>query len=132
VLLDAILEQVKAGRGQVVGLVGALGVGKSRLLEEFRQHLTGQRIHYAEGQCLAYGSVTPYLPILDLLRDHCSIAADDSPETLIAKVRTSLQQVRLDPEASLPYLVHLLGLPVAGDDFAQLSARHARCGPSRP
>jgi hypothetical protein len=63
VLLDAVLEQVKARRGQVVGLVGALGVGKSRLLYEFRQRLTGQRVRYAEGRCLAYGSVTPYLPV---------------------------------------------------------------------
>ena len=122
VLLDAVLEQVKAGRGQVVGLVGALGVGKSRLLDEFRQHLTGQRVRYAEGQCLAYGSVTPYLPILDLLREYCGMAVDDPPETLIAKVRTSLQQAQLDPETTLPYLAHLLGLPVDGDHFTNLSA----------
>jgi DNA-binding NtrC family response regulator/predicted ATPase len=122
VLLDAVLEQVKACRGQVVGLVGALGVGKSRLLDEFRQRLTGQRVGYAEGQCLAYGSVTPYLPVLDLLRDHCGITVDDPPETLIAKVRMSLQQARLDPEANLPYLAHLLGLPLNGDQFANLSA----------
>ena len=56
-LLDALLEQVKAGRGQVVSLVGAPGMGKSRLLDEFRQRLTGQPVRYAEGQCLAYGSV---------------------------------------------------------------------------
>jgi predicted ATPase len=111
-----------------VGLVGALGVGKSRLLDEFRQHLAGQRVRYAEGQCLAYGSVTPYLPILDLLREHCGMAVDDPPETLIAKLRTCLQQARLDPETSLPYLAHLLGLPVEGDHFTNLraEARKAR------
>jgi predicted ATPase len=122
VLLDAVLEQVKAGRGQVVGLVGALGVGKSRFLEEFHQHLTGQRVRYAAGQCLAYGNVTPYLPILDLLRDHCGIAMDDPPSMLIAKVRVSLQQAQLDPEASLPYLAHLLGVHVESEPFANLSA----------
>jgi DNA-binding NtrC family response regulator/predicted ATPase len=121
-LLDAVIEQVKAGRGQVVGLVGALGVGKSRLLDEFRQHLTGQPVRFAEGQCLAYGSVTPYLPILDLLRDYCGMAVDDPPETLIAKVRTGLQQVQLDPDTTLPYLAHLLGLPIADDHFTSLSA----------
>ncbi len=35
-LLDAIIEEVKASRGQVVSLVGAPGMGKSRLLNEFR------------------------------------------------------------------------------------------------
>ncbi|MGH8067256.1 MAG: sigma 54-interacting transcriptional regulator [Candidatus Entotheonellia bacterium] len=121
-LMDAVLEQVQAGRGQVVGLVGAPGMGKSRLLAEFRQRLTGQCVRYAEGQCLAYGSGIPYLPILDLLRDYCGIVADDRPETLITKVRASLQHASLDPDASLPYFLHLLGLPIEADRLAHLSA----------
>jgi predicted ATPase len=127
-LLDALLEQVKAGRGQVVSLVGAAGMGKSRLLDEFRRRLSGQRIQYAEGHCLAYGSMVPYLHILDLLREYCGIAANDRPETLPAKVHASLQHARLDPDASLPYLLHLLGLPVEADPLAHLSveARRAR------
>lgn len=35
-LLDAILDHVKAGRGQVVSLMGEPGMGKSQLLDEFR------------------------------------------------------------------------------------------------
>jgi DNA-binding NtrC family response regulator/tetratricopeptide (TPR) repeat protein len=127
-LLDAILEQVKAGRGQVVSLVGAPGMGKSRLLDEFRQRLGGQDVRYAEAHCLAYGSGTPYLPILDLLREHCGIVAQDPPDTRIRQLRMSLEQVRLDAEASLPYLLDLLGLPIASDQFRNLSpeARKAR------
>jgi hypothetical protein len=121
-LLDALLEQVKAGRGQVVSLVGAPGIGKSRLLDEFRQRLSGQRVHYAEGHCLAYGSMVPYLPVLDLLREYCGIAVDDRSEMLPAKVHASLQQGGLDPDASLPYLLHPLGLPVEAEPLAHLSA----------
>src|SRR5262249_5367005 len=36
-LLHAFLAQAATGRGQVVGLVGEPGIGKSRLLHEFRQ-----------------------------------------------------------------------------------------------
>jgi tetratricopeptide (TPR) repeat protein len=126
-LLDAILDQVKAGRGQVVSLVGAPGMGKSRLLDEFRQRLSGQRVRYMGGHCLAYGSATPYLPVLDLLREYCGIAADNHPKTLLMKVRASLQQTSLDPEVSLPYLLHLLGLPVDGDQLAHFSAETRLC-----
>jgi hypothetical protein len=127
-LLEALLEQVTAGRGQVVSLVGAPGMGKSRLLDELRQRLSSQQVRYAEGHCLAYGSGTPYLPILDLLGDQCGIAVDDRPEMLLTKVRASLQQARLDPEAQLPYLLDLLGMSVASDQFVNLSpeARKAR------
>ena len=45
-LLEAILEQVQAGQGQVVGLVGMPGIGKSRLLEEFRRSLADKRVTY--------------------------------------------------------------------------------------
>ena len=121
-LLHALLEQVQAGRGQVVSLVGAPGMGKSRLLDEFRQRLTEQPVRYAVGQCLAYGSGIPYLPVLDLLREYCGIVADDDSETRRTRVCASLQQANLDPEASLPYLLHLLGLPVDADRLAPLSA----------
>ena len=123
-----VLEQVKAGRGQVVSLVGAPGMGKSRLLQEFRQRLIGQRVRYAEGQCLAYGSAIPYLPVLDLLRDHCGIAEGDDPEALAAKMRLALERSGGDLAAELPLLLDLLGVPVEADRFAELSAdgRRAR------
>jgi hypothetical protein len=77
---------------------------------------------YAVGQCLAYGNVVPYLPILDLLRDHCDIAPDDRQETHLAKVHASLQQAGLDLNASWPYLLPLLGVAVEADALAPLSA----------
>src|SRR5215831_8550673 len=61
--LHELLVQIEAGQGQVVGLVGEAGVGKSRLLFEFRQCLSDRRVTYLEGRCLSYGSATPYLPL---------------------------------------------------------------------
>ena len=61
-LLHDRLDAVEAGQGQVVALVGEPGIGKSRLLEEYRCSLLGRQMIYAEGHCLSYGSATPYLP----------------------------------------------------------------------
>src|SRR5262245_27495910 len=66
--LQNLLRRGEEGRGQVVGIVGEPGVGKSRLLHEFRQSLIPGRVTYLEGRCLSYGNTTPYLPILAIIR----------------------------------------------------------------
>src|SRR5262245_37555135 len=67
VTLLTLLTQVEDGQGHVVGIMGAPGIGKSRLLDEFHQRLRGRRLTYLRGRCLSYGSATLYLPVLDLL-----------------------------------------------------------------
>jgi DNA-binding winged helix-turn-helix (wHTH) protein/tetratricopeptide (TPR) repeat protein len=112
--LHASLAQVKAGRGQSVGIVGEPGIGKTRLLLEFRRRLQAHRtVTYLEAHCLSYGSSTAYLPILELLRTHCGIAAGDSDDAITAKVMSTSQALGLATDAALPYLLHLFGLRAA-------------------
>src|SRR5262249_20080790 len=44
--LDALLQEVTIGRGQVVSIIGEPGMGKSRLLYEFRRNLQPQQMTY--------------------------------------------------------------------------------------
>jgi class 3 adenylate cyclase/predicted ATPase/DNA-binding winged helix-turn-helix (wHTH) protein len=126
--LHALLAQVATGRGQVVGVVGDPGIGKSRLLYEFRQSLAGNRLIYLAGRCLSYGSTTPYLPALDILRHNCGITESDRPEAITAKVHRALQEVAMAPEEWAPVLLHLLGVQAGTDPLTALSpeARKAR------
>ena len=73
--LTDLLAQAIEGRGQVVGIVGEPGIGKSRLLYEFHQYLREQSVPYVEGQCLSYGQAIPFGPVLSLLRQHSGITA---------------------------------------------------------
>jgi predicted ATPase len=66
-------EKVKSGTGQVVGVVGEAGVGKSRLLLEFRKRLPKGEFGYLEGRCIHFGSAIPYLPIIDILKSFLEI-----------------------------------------------------------
>jgi hypothetical protein len=106
--LHAALAQVESGRGQVVGMVGEPGMGKSRLLMEWGQTLAAHAVIYLEGHCWSYGRATPYLPVLDLLRAHCGITPADRAETMAEKVRKGLQAVDMAVADWAPYLLHLL------------------------
>jgi len=120
-MLDELLAQVEAGHGQVVGIVGEAGVGKSRLLYEFRQRLAGKPVTYLEGRCLSYGSAIPYHPIIDLVRYNCGITDTDPGEVIGDKVRFGLQEVGMDPEDAVPYLLQLVGVKEGTERLAVLS-----------
>jgi tetratricopeptide (TPR) repeat protein len=119
-LLHSRLRSAVAGLGQVVGIAGEAGIGKSRLLYEFRQSL-GEDVRYLEGRCLSYGSGIPYLPLLDILRDHCGILDTDAPKVIVEKVRRGLEEVGMDPADGAPYLLQLLGIRDGTERLAVLS-----------
>jgi predicted ATPase len=119
--LEELLAQIESGNGQVVGVVGEAGVGKSRLLHEFRQRLADKRVTYLEGRCLSYGSVMPYHPIIDIVRHNCGITDTDDATLIRDKVCFGLQEVDLDPEDAAPYLLQLLGLTEGTEGLTALS-----------
>jgi transcriptional regulator with AAA-type ATPase domain/tetratricopeptide (TPR) repeat protein/class 3 adenylate cyclase len=109
-LLQSRFHSAVRGQGQVIGIAGEAGIGKSRLLYEFHQTLKGERVTYLEGRCLSYGSAIPYLPVLEILRASCGITEVDSHETITEKVRAALEAVEIDAAEVGPYLLHLLGI----------------------
>lgn len=109
-LLQNRLTSMLRGHGQVVGITGEPGIGKSRLLFEFRQRLMGEQVRYLEGRCVSYASNVPYLPVLDILQDHCGVMDADSPETVADKVHRTLEELALPADEEAPFLLHLLGV----------------------
>jgi DNA-binding winged helix-turn-helix (wHTH) protein/predicted ATPase len=107
--LHALLAQVENGYGQVVGIAGEPGIGKSRLLYEFRQQVRDKPCAYLTGRCVSYGQATPYLPLLDLLRQACGLTESDATDEVSTKVRLYLQEVGMEPEEWAPYIFRLLG-----------------------
>ena len=120
-LLQDLLGRAEAGEGQVVGIVGESGVGKSRLFHEFRQRQRGRSVTVLEGRCLSYGSSIPYLPVLDILRQSCGISETDGPEAIGQKVEWALNAVGIDAAEAAPYLLHLLGVKNGTEKLAALS-----------
>src|SRR5262245_3090654 len=124
--LHEALARARAGRGQAVGILGEPGIGKSRLLTEFRLSLGGVPVTYLEGHCVSWGAAVPYFPVLEILRTNCGITDVDVPEEIEAKVRFALREVGMEPDESAPYLLHLLGLKEAGRRFESRSPEALR------
>jgi transcriptional regulator with AAA-type ATPase domain/tetratricopeptide (TPR) repeat protein len=97
-LLAARWRAAQDGRGQIVLLVGEAGLGKSRLLWEFRTSDHLRDGHVLEVQANPPGQVTSYGPFLELFRQYFQVEPDDAATTLRDKVTGKLAV--LAPEAS--------------------------------
>jgi class 3 adenylate cyclase/tetratricopeptide (TPR) repeat protein len=123
-VLEGLVELVAAGQGQVAGLTGEAGAGKSRLVFELRRRLERRMpVTWFTGRCLSYGQGVPYLPLVSLLRDAWSIAEADAPEEVIAKVAAGLAQSGAGGGESMPYLHELLGVRNGGEALAELGSQ---------
>jgi len=127
-LLHDRLAAVRAGQGQVVGLVGEPGMGKTRLVTEFCRSLVGQPVTVYVGQCLSYGQITPYLLVRDLLRQLCGLVEGDEVAVHTAAVQHQLHASGISAEEDVAMVCQLLDLPVAPECLARRSpeARQAR------
>jgi hypothetical protein len=64
-LLDGF-ERSKGGRGQAFSIMGEAGVGKSRLLYEFRKAVSSEDATFLEGKCLSYSRGEAYHPVTEI------------------------------------------------------------------
>jgi DNA-binding NtrC family response regulator/tetratricopeptide (TPR) repeat protein len=120
-LLRSRLSSVMAGHAQIVGIAGEAGIGKSRLLFEFRQAIRGRRITFFEGRCRSYGAAIPYLPILELVRRACRLGNLDAPTLVQQKVRATLERLGVDAGEGAPYLLRLLDIKEGAESLEGLS-----------
>lgn len=120
-LMHEVWAQVKSGTGQVIQITGEAGIGKSRLVHEFRQSLRGQPVTYLRSHCLAHDSRTPYSPVLMLLRQACRIIATDDFRAVAEKIARRLSALQIPVETAAPYLLHLLESSTAPSLTTELS-----------
>ncbi len=86
-LLHECIDQVQAGHGQVVFLVGEAGIGKSRLLLELRRQLSELNVAWLEGNALSFGQSMALHPLIELLKHNFQIEEQDTEHTVISKSR---------------------------------------------
>ncbi len=124
-LKDAF-EKTRSSEGQVVGVVGEAGVGKSRLLLEFRNSLPKGEHIYLEGRCLHYGSSMPYLPILDALRTYLGIKEGEKESVIKQKMMERIVGRDETITRCLPPIQELFSIKVDDEEFAKVEPKQKR------
>ena len=123
--LHRAFEQAKAGHGQIVGVMGEPGLGKSRLFHEFK--LTSQSGWLVlEAFAVSHGKASPYLPLIELLKNYFQIQPTDDERTRRQKLIGRVLELDRTLEATLPYLFALLGIEEGPSSLQQMDAQIRR------
>jgi class 3 adenylate cyclase len=123
--LQQALTQAKAGHGQIVGVMGEPGLGKSRLFSEFKLlSVSGGLV--LEAYSVSHGKTSPYLPVIDLLKSYFQIQAPDEERTRRQKVIGKVLELDRSLEDILPYLFALLGIEEQPSPLQQMDPQIRR------
>ncbi len=117
--------QAQARHGQIVGVVGEPGVGKSRLYLEFKQSAPRDCL-VLETFSVSHGKAYPYLPLIELLKNYCQISAQDDERRRREKLTGKVLTLDRTLEDILPYLFHLLGVTEPDSALAQMNPQLRR------
>lgn len=103
-------DRARKGRGQAVSMISHAGVGKSRLLYEFRKAVAKEDVTFLEGRCLSYGKGVAYHPVIDILKSNFDVMESDGDQQITDKISGSLKTLDVDLASTLPYLLELLSV----------------------
>jgi class 3 adenylate cyclase len=111
-----LLEQtyqraVNERSAQIVTIVGEPGIGKTRLLTEFRSQVEGDDVRIRHGRCLAYGDGITFWALGQIVKGQAGILESDTPEIAADKLGATLDSVApsADPQWLFARLAPLVG-----------------------
>jgi class 3 adenylate cyclase/tetratricopeptide (TPR) repeat protein len=127
-VLRGYLEQAKRGQGQVVFISGEAGIGKSRLLLEFRRSILDEAVTWLESHCISYGNRIPYLPMIDILKSNFGVQEGDNEGAIICKVEEGAAHWHEAARATVPYLKYLLNVDPGDPTVTVMDPMERRAG----
>ena len=117
-------ERARSGAGQLTLIVGEPGIGKSRLVEEFRATL-GETPHtFVELSSSQLLQNTPLHPIAEWGR--ARFGADEPADRRLADLENTLRLIGLDPAEYALLLAPLVDIPLPEERAAKLAPEELR------
>ena len=107
-------ESAVAGEGQLVLMIGEPGIGKSRLVQRFREQIAGYPHTWLESGAVPFFQNTPFYAVTDMLQQGFHWESQDSAERKLAALEASLAVAGVKLDEAVPLVAQLLELPVDG------------------
>src|SRR6266571_682546 len=115
----------KAGHGQLVAVMGEPGVGKSRLVHEFKLR-SGKEALVLDTFSVSHGKAYAYLPLIDLLKNYFQLTLQDDERKRRELVTGKVLTLDRSLEDTLPYLFALLGIEDQPSSLSQMDPQIRR------
>ena len=111
-LLAGRWERVRDGEGQLVLAIGEAGIGKSRLIDEFRARIKGDPHLWIECAAAPLYANTPFHAVIQMLGQGLGWDGDDGEEARIVRLEHALAPAGIKLDEAVPLIAEMLGLPV--------------------
>jgi len=124
--LHTVHDKAATGHGQIVGVVGEPGVGKSRLYWEFTHSEPLAAWKILTTGSVSYGKATAYLPLINLLRDYFGLDERDMGESLRERITARLLALDETFRPVIPAIFTLLEVPLEDEVWRKLEPAQRR------
>ncbi|MFQ5520402.1 MAG: AAA family ATPase [Candidatus Methylomirabilia bacterium] len=105
-----LFHEVRAGQPRVVTVIGEAGIGRSRLLLEFKRRISEFGVRWFVGNCVPYGRSTPYRSIVEILRAMLALEGGDAEDVAIPRLESQLAEFGDRGRNLAPALRYILAL----------------------
>jgi class 3 adenylate cyclase/tetratricopeptide (TPR) repeat protein len=118
-------EAVKSGAARFVTVRGEAGIGKSRLVHEFRQHLADPGVDQLDVRFTPYSQDSAFLPVIELIELRLGLDRSLPSEVLLDRIDQRLLDLGITAPDAAPLYTDLLTIPT-GDRYPPLDISPAR------
>jgi predicted ATPase len=120
--LERLMSEAIDGNGSVVNIIGEAGIGKSRLIAEFKKSTLIKEVTFLEGRAISIGRNLSFHLVIDICRQWAQIRENDNEALAFRKLQAGVK--RLFPEEFddvLPFVATLMGMKLSGAYAERLS-----------